>query len=224
MALPEHAIQVYRRSDNRLVASHIVKENGSIKSRAYLGDSTESVIVYLPPEVHVGSGVLIGGTLELYTRRYAKQPEICISDEKGTRCNLHLNPADLFDISAHKRVFEAYKELVTERPELEGYFRSIVRRVVISKGEHKPGVEAVTKGYADGTCEIVLYDDVIFGKDLPEIKRVLVHELGHCIENYARKRKYIGELKGEWKNGTPVGSERRAEKFAKRVVGYSPFL
>lgn len=155
--------------------------------------------------------------------------ELGVRDENGVlKYGVELNKSDFEKFADNAHLFEALRELVWDNSRFGEYFGGIVQGLVLSdRINFSSDVTAVAKLLENGFCVIEFNRSWLERASKDRVKKTLVHELGHCVEHYVRKVKGLARLKGEWardgENLVPVGAERRAEHFARRVLRKSRF-
>lgn len=220
--------KVHVTKDEDLFMNHGVSER---VIREYVAEKNCDVL-----SMRVGAGVYVindsyfkDGKKHCVLRVYTvgKDPGICISGKDGNlKCGLQMDSFDFKNVAKYfPKIARAYRELVEYNQQYSKYFDYLVDRIVIDEGISESPSVAASMVWRWTGCEINFNKKWLENASASEVKRVLAHELGHCVEYYSRE--VNGDhpsytMRGEWvvKNGelVPVGSELRARKFDRRVM------
>ena len=186
------------------------------------------VEVSLPKGVYVDTerSVFERGTLRLRVSEVAKPAAVCVVDEEGREwCN-----QDVFNSGVPpariERWFKNLSAVVKLLKDNNSSFREALDHIIISfdivRGpEQVEGVVAAGHtefGEHAPVCKVHIPAAVLESENLFNIMRVVSHEVGHCLDAYHKRLRYIEEAVGGWKvkgeRVIPVGAEKVAEKYS----------
>ncbi|NPA98047.1 MAG: hypothetical protein GXO43_01585 [Crenarchaeota archaeon] len=160
-----------------------------------------------------------------------KMPEVCIVDPKSGKrwCNYDVFKSGEPPERIRKWfnvLSDAIKLIEDHNPAAKDALRHIVQSINVVEEipedtfEYEAGAMSTHPSDAP-ICQITISSKWL-DPESPEVAvRFLTHELGHCQEVYHRAIRYLPYHEGEWKEKRgkviPVGNERVAEHYSKRV-------